>query len=252
MSSGLATQDPLPSNQSQTTRVGDLLQIDLANFGVLNPAYSSTVPSSPQFESLEKEMQKVKEAYSRELRKNERLEEVNRTLIRELELLRNENTMQENQKLRQDNTVLRNRIATYAQSTDGVIRAENHYIEQLHQIEYTISEWVVKQVRGNIKVEMERGYLPVSVTTLMDEIIPRVEGLGTHGRTSARALARSFQAYFGDRKSRITLIRHIISLYLFHEVLDKFTFGFEQLMSDFLQKLEDHICYQGNSSTEDR
>jgi hypothetical protein len=141
-----------------------------------------------------------------------------------------------------NNTRLRTQIVAGKGNMNDILRAEDHYVNQMQQISSSIEDWVAKHVKSSKKMEKERGYhLPALEDNVVVQIISKIKLLGDHGRKSAARLIETFSDRFKEGISRIALVRHIIALYLFHEVLSRFAFGLELSESNLLMKLEDFI-----------
>jgi chromosome segregation ATPase len=158
-----------------------------------------------------------------------------------------QNVRKELQAAKDTDTELRSQIVAATGNMNDILRAEGHYVNQMQQISGSIEDWVAKHVKSNKRMEKEGGFLPALSKDLEDKIISKIGLLGIHGRKSAVRLKLTFSDYFKEGILRIALVRHIIALYLFHEVLDSFAFGLRRIESELLMKLEDLISEsQGN------
>jgi hypothetical protein len=180
------------------------------------------------------------------------LEFEERNLTKELEAVRHQLsqvsakcTLAEN-----DNIRLRDQIASTAGNAQDILRAEEHYTSELRHVACTIEDWIAKEIKSNRKADAEN---PMKLTGILaddvkDQVVSKIASLGTHGRASAAVLGRSLSEFYKTGESRIALIRHIVSLYLFHKVLDTFAFGFQSPMSEVFNRLEKRVYSQGTPS----
>jgi hypothetical protein len=185
------------------------------------------------------------ESVNKDLRaNNDKLDAEIKTLKAALEVARSATLAEPNsvEPATDNNTRLRTQIVAGTGNMNDILRAEDHYVNQMQQISSSIEDWVAKHVKSSKKMEKERGYhLPALEDNVVFQIVSKIKLLGDHGRKSAARLNETFSEYFKEGISRIALIRHIIALYLFHEVLDRFAFGLEPSESNLLMKLEDFI-----------
>jgi hypothetical protein len=138
--------------------------------------------------------------------------------------------------LEKDNDQLRNQIASMS-SAQEPLREEEYYILQFNQIKIDIDSWVAKETRS-------KPTEPLSDET-RNMISSALAGLGRHGSHSADNIMPQIQMFYGDRRRRIALIRHIIAIVLFEKIFSRFVFGLNHNSSEYLSYIESQIYSSG-------
>lgn len=138
-----------------------------------------------------------------------------------------------------DNELLRAQIAELSNAQDP-IHEEEFYTREFDQIGMEISSWAAKET-SNMSKE------PLSPSS-KDLIISRIKLCGIHGSVSAtKSLDPSSSNWNSNRRDRIALIRHILAIFLFDNVFDRFSFGLERDTSEYFQIVETNLWNKGIS-----
>ena len=141
------------------------------------------------------------------------------------------------QDLDKDNDLLRSQIATMGTAQEPV-HEENFYILKFNQINQDIDSWTAKETRNKPA--------PLTAETL-ETLISEVALLGELTPLSVETLKVELLHFHEDRRLRIALIRHIIAVVLFNNVLDRFAFGLNRQSSNYFKFIESQLYSQGIS-----
>lgn len=136
--------------------------------------------------------------------------------------------------LEKDNDDLRNQIASMS-SAQQPVHDEDYYILQFDEVKNDVERWAVTQSRDNTPKTFSDGNWKA--------VIDQVASLGKFGKSASQNMTAHLFAFYKDRRTRIALIRHVIGLFLFHEIFDKFALGMKS--SDFFKWIEIELFTQG-------
>lgn len=142
--------------------------------------------------------------------------------------------------LENDNNHLRTHIASISTAQEP-LHEEQYYTLLWDQINIDIDSWVAKETK--IKVTE-----PLS-EAIQQALISKLLGLGETAKSHAKGVKSELLTLGASRGRRIALIRHVIALFLFYTILEKFTFGFDPDASAYLKYIEKEIYTQGYFST---
>lgn len=139
------------------------------------------------------------------------------------------------QDLDKDNDLLRSQIATMGTAQEPV-HEENFYILNFTQINHDIDSWAAKETRNK----------PAPFTDEIVEIlITGIKLIGMLTPHSIETLKFELLHFHEDRRLRIALIRHVIAVVLFCNVLDRFAFGLNRESSEYFKFIESQLYQQG-------
>jgi hypothetical protein len=148
---------------------------------------------------------------------------------------------EENDHLRKDNGQLRTYIVDM-ESGKGPLHDEEYYIQGFEELRGAIESWIAKHSKAN------------SGQALSEQAQVEVSGilakLGDQGALSSKFLnaeRHDIRSLYGNRRSCIALIRHVVALFLFTEVFEPFAFGLPQSFSDELKWMKRDIFSRGIS-----
>jgi hypothetical protein len=139
--------------------------------------------------------------------------------------------------LEKDNDALRSQIASMS-SAQQPVHDEDYYILQFDEVKNDVERWAVTQSRDNTPALFLDGNAKA--------VIEQLASLGKNGNLSAQSLKTHLFAFYKDRRTRIALIRHVVGLFLFNEIFDKFAMGMKS--SDFFKWIEVDLFTQGRPS----
>ena len=142
--------------------------------------------------------------------------------------------------LEKDNDLLRGQI-TNMSSAQEPIHEEEWFILQFSQIGMEIDSWAAKETRGKLAE-------PLSAAD-HQWLVERLTSLGRVGKRTVEMLGSGLADMYQDRRKKITLIRHIVSILLCEDVFQPFAFGLGPEKSEYLKKIEIDLCLHGSNPT---
>jgi chromosome segregation ATPase len=140
--------------------------------------------------------------------------------------------------LAKDNEELRRQIAQLSNAQDS-IHEEEFYIREFDKMGMEINSWVAKETSNMSKESLS--------SSSKERILSFIKQYGMHGSVSAiKSLVSANSIWNSNRRDRITLIRHILAIFLFDNVFDRFSFGLEREMSEYFKRIEKDIWDKGS------
>jgi len=138
--------------------------------------------------------------------------------------------------LENDNNHLRTHIASISTAQEPLYE-EQYYTLLWDQINIDIESWVAKETKMKVTEALSEA--------TQQAIISKLLGLGETVKSHAKGVKLELLTLGTGRGRRIALIRHVIALFLFYAILEKFTFGFDAHSSAYLEYIEREIYTQG-------
>jgi len=139
--------------------------------------------------------------------------------------------------LEMDNEKLRWVIANQS-SARQPLRDEAYYKTEFDVLNGKIQNWAAAQSK---KAKLED-----FTTTSQQFILTQVSKLQDASGIESAELVKTYLAtLYGTRPTRIVLIRHLISLYLYATVLKLYAFGFDEEWSAYFENIEDRFLNRG-------
>jgi predicted nucleic acid-binding Zn-ribbon protein len=140
--------------------------------------------------------------------------------------------------LRADNERLRTNI--FRNESDlNPLRSEEYYIQLLEGLKGDVEGWIAGHAQRT----------PSQMLTISNEVIVLdiLMSLGRAGENSGNFLIKnkSLQKEYCDVRTRITLIRHFVCLFLFDQILNPLAPGLPASISDSLAWMEEDMISQG-------
>ena len=134
---------------------------------------------------------------------------------------------------------LRCSIASKSQAQDPM-ETENYYIHAFNELQCDVENWAANQTMKESE--------PVPIIDVADLITH----CGDYGAKSAQYFrsekfkveVEEVQKMTADRL-RILVLQHVVSLFIFDQVLDRFACGLENSISQYLKNVEDKLFTQG-------
>lgn len=145
----------------------------------------------------------------------------------------------ENAHLRKDNGQLRTYIVDMEKGR-GPLHDEEYYIQRFEELRGGIESWIAKHAKANSRQALSE--------QAQVEVLGILAKLGPYGAISSRFLnaeSHDIQSLYGNRRSCIALIRHVVALFLFTEVFEQFAFGLPSSFSDELKWMKLDIFTRG-------
>lgn len=141
--------------------------------------------------------------------------------------------------LRVDNESLRKHIVHMEKSDVNPLRDEDHYIQNFCELKSELETWIAKHAKSNAA--------PALTPAQEDWLLKVLSGLGPCGKASSDFMAPNHAAlnWYGNARSRIQLIRHIVAVYIFERILEPFAAGLNQGFSEALKWIEKDILARG-------
>ena len=145
-------------------------------------------------------------------------------------------------RVKEDNQSLRRYIDRMSNAQEP-IRGEEKYTQRFEDLNNKITLWVLKQSKLNADVTLHDGNLRSSVLT-------KLESFGVCGRHAATSIRSSLAQLYASKKTRASLIRHILALFLFDRVFYPFAFALKfpdasAQASDYMKSIENDLFEQG-------
>lgn len=186
--------------------------------------------------------------------KNNSLLQTQRTLQEELRSVRDINTaaqlhietlLSQQEKLeakieniQKDNDALR--IVIFKNESDLTAhRSEEYYIQGFEGLEADLERWIA----GYTKANVSQGVSEANENGILESL----ESIGARGRASSAFLRtnQSIRIWFQDIPSRIPLIRHFVSIFLFDRIFDPFVVGLSPELTEALLWMDVDLISQG-------
>lgn len=136
-----------------------------------------------------------------------------------------------------DNALLREVINKKSRPQEPIY-PEDHYITALDDLNTAIRQFVAKHSKMNSKETLN--------SANQTKIINELAQYGKYGKISAEVLKppRLLKLYTSSQ-FRIPLLRHILTLFLFDRVLDRFAYSVPSDISEYLKGIEVQLFSQG-------
>lgn len=169
--------------------------------------------------------------------KNECQTQIN-ILLEEQQRLKSENAM-----LRTDNEQLRTYIVKMEPNDLKPLRDEEYYIQGIEELKSDVEMWSARHGKANVSHTLSK-----SSEVKLFELL---EKLGEPGRGSSQFLQKhqATQIWYSNARTRIPLIRHVVALFLFRQVLEPFAVGLPPALSDALVWIDEDVMSHGKSFT---
>ena len=130
--------------------------------------------------------------------------------------------LEQNEILKQRNSSLCTRLAALS-SPPGQRREDAHYTQPLNMLNQMIQGWVARIFKGQSVLELSEESEVYVLAILKDP------ALNPHGTQTAELLSHgrfgTIRTIFQNSRRRMVLVRHIIALFLWGYVFDRFVFG---------------------------
>ena len=139
--------------------------------------------------------------------------------------------------LEKDNDLLREQI-TNMTSAQEPIHEEEWFILQFTQIGMEIESWVAKQTHAAPSAAISAAN--------QEALVYEISTWGETGSHAADFVRTQLREINQNGRKKIGLIRHIIAVFLFEHVLDRFAFGFRREESTYFKHLEIDMCSHGS------
>ena len=147
-----------------------------------------------------------------------------------------ENSEERCVRLEEDNKLLREQITIT--STQEPIQEGYWFIRQFDLIGMEIESWVAKQT-----VETPAERIPKADREML---VRQISSWSETGRDAAEFIQGQLKDNYRGPKKKIRLIRHIIAIFLFEHVFDRFAFGLSSGESNYFKSLEMDIFHHGS------
>ena len=138
--------------------------------------------------------------------------------------------LEQNERLKQRNSSLCTRLAALS-SPPGQRREDAHYTQPLNMLNQMIQGWVAQVFKGQSVLELSEVSEVHVLTTLKDP------ALDPHGTKTAELLSHgrfgTIRTIFQNSRRRMVFVRHIVALFLWGYVFDRFVFGLSARQRDF-------------------
>jgi hypothetical protein len=138
--------------------------------------------------------------------------------------------------IQKDNESLREYITSMSKAQEP-IRGEEFYVQLFEELRGHIQSWMAKNSKLNAKETLEE--------TVPSEVSGFLEKCGAHGVFTAQRFGGEIRELWTDRKTRVPLLRHVVALFLFETVFDRFAFGHDRAASEYLKWIEGDLFRQG-------
>jgi len=185
-----------------------------------------------QMNILLQEQQALKSSLDIMCSDNEGFKQLNESLKEDIIALNGEA-----ENLSTDNERLRTYIAR-RESDLKPLHSEDYYIQKFRELNAEIELWIAKYAKTTAK--------PLTDSE-EKTLLKKLSGLGASGEESSKVLSikNTFQTLYEDARSRIRLLRHIVALFLFEQILSPFAVGLSPEVSNALSSIEGTILSQG-------
>ena len=140
--------------------------------------------------------------------------------------------LEQNQTLKRRNSSLCTQIAALS-SAPGQRREDAYYTQPLNMLNQMIQGWVARVFKGQSVLELSEESELYVLAILKDP------ALRPHGTKTAELLSLgrfgTIRTIFQNSRRRMVLVRHIVALFLWGYVFDRFVFGLSVRQRDFDQ-----------------
>jgi hypothetical protein len=124
-------------------------------------------------------------------------------------------------------------------SSRGPRQDGNYYTQGFDALNTVIEQGVLKLVRQGKQILSD---------SAPNEILASISALGKHGKKTARFLTESaytIPALYTQGEMRLSLLRHVVALFLTHVVLEPYAMGISKECSDVLKCVELELLNKG-------
>jgi hypothetical protein len=138
--------------------------------------------------------------------------------------------------IQKDNETLREYITSMSKAQEP-IRGEDFYVQLFEELRGHIQSWMAKNSKLNAKETLAEG--------VQSEVVGFLDKCGAHGVITAKRFGGQVRELWTNRRTRVPLLRHIVALFLFEMVFDRFAFGHDRAASEYLKWIEGDLFRQG-------
>lgn len=135
-----------------------------------------------------------------------------------------------------DNDGLRELINSKSRPQEPT-HAEDFYIQSFDDLKSGIIDFIAKHSKQNSKETLT----PATQT----KILSAIAEFGVTGQATAQFLKLHLLPLYTSRQFRIHLLRHIVAIYLFDQIFNRFAYPVTPETSDYLRRIEDNLFCQG-------
>lgn len=194
-----------------------------------------------------KDHEKLRELYNSLLNQHHKAERQLRALQVDLDTQRSRSIREQEEavRLQQDNALLRSQIIDMSNAQEP-IKDEAYYIREFQGITGEIESWAIKDtstMNKGIASLVKKQPSPRELT--LSELASGLRNYGQHGQKAAVWLKGLDKGQFQERRYRIALIRHVVSLVLLDVILSRYIFGMERDRSEDFREIEESIYQNG-------
>lgn len=141
--------------------------------------------------------------------------------------------------IQKDNEGLREYITSMSKAQEP-IRGEDFYVQSFEELRGHIQSWMAKNSKLNAKETLAEG--------VQMEVVGFLDMCGAHGIITSTKFGAEIRELWTSRRTRVPLLRHIVALFLFETVFDRFAFGHDRAASEYLKWIEGDLFRQGTTS----
>ena len=141
--------------------------------------------------------------------------------------------------IQKDNETLREYITSMSKAQQP-IRGEDYYIQLFEELRGHIQSWMAKNSKLNAKETLAEG--------VETEVVGFLDKCGAHGVVSAKRFGGEIRGLWTNRRTRVPLLRHIVGVFLYETVFDRFAFGHDRAASEYMKWIEGDLFRQGTLS----
>jgi hypothetical protein len=138
--------------------------------------------------------------------------------------------------IQKDNENLREYITSMSKAQEP-IRGEDFYVQSFEELRGHIQSWMAKNSKLNAKEILAEG--------VQTEVAAFLDKCGPHGIITSKKFGSQIRDLWTSRRTRVPLLRHIVALFLFETVFDRFAFGHDRAASEYLKWIEGDLFRQG-------
>jgi hypothetical protein len=143
--------------------------------------------------------------------------------------------------IQKDNENLREYITSMSKAQEP-IRGEDFYVQSFEELRGHIQSWMAKNSKLNAKEILAEG--------VQTEVVAFLDKCGPHGIITSKKFGSQIRELWTSRRTRVPLLRHIVALFLFETVFDRFAFGHDRAASEYLKWIEGDLFRQGTFLTQ--
>jgi hypothetical protein len=143
--------------------------------------------------------------------------------------------------IQKDNENLREYITSMSKAQEP-IRGEDFYVQSFEELRGHIQSWMAKNSKLNAKEILAEG--------VQTEVVAFLDKCGPHGIITSKKFGSQIRDLWTSRRTRVPLLRHIVALFLFETVFDRFAFGHDRAASEYLKWIEGDLFRQGSILTQ--